>query len=109
MQRIFSILPAWLVFVISLLLVALIGVIDYLTGDYSILIFYLLPIALAAWYVGKMGGVAMAAAAGVARIVSDHSSFTNSAHMYWNSAEEMIFLLIVALLIATIKRQLNRD
>ena len=109
MRRLFSVMPGWLQLVVSFVLVVLLGYADYITGDYSILVFYLVPIALAAWYVGKMGGVAMAVAAGVARIVSDYSSFTNSAHMYWNSAEEMTFLLIVALLIATIKRQLDRD
>lgn len=109
MRKFFGIMPKWLVIVVGFLLVALVGYVDYITGDYSVLIFYLLPIALAAWYVGRFGGIAMATASGVARIGSDYSSFSSSCRMYWNCVEDMIFLLVVALLISTIKKQLKDE
>ncbi|ABQ28440.1 hypothetical protein [Geotalea uraniireducens] len=109
MRKFFGILPKWLVLVVCFLLVALVGYADYITGDYSMLIFYLVPIALAAWYVGRFGGIAMAVASGGVRIGSDYSSFTSTSRMYWNCVEDMIFLLVVALLISTIKKQLKDE
>lgn len=46
-------MPAWLSIPATLSLVTAIGYADYLTGDYSILIFYMIPIALAAWSQGN--------------------------------------------------------
>jgi hypothetical protein len=109
MKRFFGIMPGWLLLLTGFLLVTLLGYIDYLTGDYSILVFYLIPIALEAWYLGRWGGVAMAVASGVARVVSDYASYNNTSLRYWNSAEDMIFMLVVALLISTIKNQLGRE
>ena len=38
----------------ALLLVALLGVLDYLNGpDFSTLIFYVIPVFIAAWYAGR--------------------------------------------------------
>jgi hypothetical protein len=109
MKRFLGIMPGWLLLVSGFLLVALIGYIDYVTGDYSILVFYLIPIALEAWYLGRWGGIAMAVASGIARIASDYTSYTNSSLMYWNSTEDMIFMLVVALLVPTVKNQLGRE
>lgn len=109
MRKFFGIMPKWLVMVVGFVLVALIGYVDYITGDYSMLIFYLVPIALAAWYVGRFGGIVMAVASGIARIGSDYSSFTSTSRMYWNCVEDMIFLLVVAFLISTIKKQLKDE
>ena len=54
-----------LVFAISLALVLVIGVIDYLAGpDISLLVFFLLPIFVAVWFVGKKAGVTVAVLSG---------------------------------------------
>ncbi|MEO0828816.1 MAG: GGDEF domain-containing protein, partial [Cyanobacteria bacterium J06642_9] len=44
---------------LSLMLVVLVGMVDYiLTPDLSLALFYLLPISLAAWFInGRMGAV----------------------------------------------------
>lgn len=109
MRKFIGKMPKLLVVVAGFLLVALVGWVDYATGDYSMLIFYLVPISLAAWYAGRFAGVAMAAASGGARIVSDYTSFTNTPRMYWNCVEDMIFLVVVSLLISTIKNQLKNE
>lgn len=39
-----------------LLLSLLLGVADYITGDFSLSLFYFLPIAFASWFIGKRAG-----------------------------------------------------
>jgi hypothetical protein len=101
--------PKWLINVIGFILVALIGYIDYLTGDYSILVFYLLPVAFVSWFSGRWHGAATAIAGGVARLVSDSALPLNSRHLYWNSFEDTCFLLIVAFLIALLRKALESE
>jgi len=101
--------PVWLSLPIELLLITLIGYVDYLTGDYSILISYAIPIGLAAWAMGDWGAVITAAAAGYARYLSDFHSYSSSKIMYWNSTQDMLFLLIVGLLVSAVKRLLDEE
>jgi K+-sensing histidine kinase KdpD len=99
--------PKWVVNVIGLILIVLIGLIDYLTGDYSILVFYLLPVFLVSWFSGRWPGVASAIISGCARFLSDFAVANNSHLLYWNSFEDMIFLLIVAVLVAILRKTLQ--
>ncbi len=95
-----------------LLLVILLGVVDYFTGDYSLVIFYLVPISLAAWCCNRWIGLGVAVCAGATRIASDfalHGMSVRSALHYWNFSVEVIFFLIVASLVATLKKSLARD
>lgn len=102
-------LPAWLLMLIGFIMVALLGYVDYLTGDYSLLIFYVIPITLEAWFLGYWGTVAISLSAGLARIVSDYYSYSGSSVRYWNSLQDMVFLLMVGLLIATVKKLLAAE
>jgi len=102
-------LPIWLSILIEIVLIVVIGYIDYLTGDYSILIFYAIPIGLAAWSLGDWGAVSMAIAAGFARYLSDINSYASGKVRYWNSVEDMLFLLILGLLVSAIKRLLDEE
>ena len=101
--------PKWLINLIGLILVVLIGYLDYLTGDYSILVFYLLPVSIVSWFSGRWHGAVTATAGGVARLVSDYSLDINPRHLYWNSFEDTCFLLIVAFLIALLRKALESD
>jgi hypothetical protein len=109
MQNTIEKLPAWLLMLIGLIMVALLGFIDYLTGDYSLLIFYAIPVALEAWFLGRWGATVISFAAGAARFISDYISYSGTSIRYWNSLQDMIFLLMVGLLIATVKNLLAAD
>lgn len=93
--------------VIGVLFVAAIGSIDYLTGDYSLLIFYLFPISLVSWFVGCWRGVLIAVLSGVARFSADYMVVTNLRHLYWNSCEDTAFLIVVAFLIFFLRKALK--
>jgi hypothetical protein len=102
-------LPVWLTLCIELLLVAVIGYIDYITGDYSVLIFYAIPICIAAWSVGDTGVILVSISSGAARFISDYSSYSNSKVRSWNTFEDILYLLIFGLLIAAVKRELDEE
>ena len=104
-----SSMPVWLVLVIALVMVFLIGYVDYLTGDYSILIFYAVPVGLAAWSMGVAGVAMVAVTAGAARYISDCYSYANSSVRYWNCFEDMLFLIIFGLLISAVKRLIDSE
>jgi hypothetical protein len=102
-------IPRWLFLGAGMTLVALVGYLDFLTGDYSILIFYMIPVGIEAWYLGNREGICTSLASGAARLVSDYFSYSHTSLRYWNSIQDMLFLLMVALLIAKIRKLLVVD
>ena len=61
-----------LIIVASFVLVAFIGWLDYITGfENSLLIFYLAPIAVGAWFLGFWFGVAIAVSCVIATVLAD--------------------------------------
>jgi hypothetical protein len=112
MQRLLNLLkgtPVLLLVLVELLLVATIGYVDYLIGDYSLLIFYSFPIALAALSQGDWGAIIISGASGYARYLSDDYSYCASNARNWSSLEDMLFFLIVGLLISAVKRLLDQE
>ena len=97
----------WFMLALGFILVVVIGYIDFLTGDYSLLIFYLVPISLVSWFVGCWRGAMIAILSGVARFLADYAIVANLNLLYWNSIEDMVFLVIVAFLIFFLKRALK--
>jgi hypothetical protein len=105
--RIIETLPIWSKVLFCLMLVALIGYIDVVTLDYSLLVFYLLPISIASWYIGRWSGAAIALVCGSARFIADSSVDISPLRLYSNSVGDTIFLLIVAFLIAALRTELT--
>jgi diguanylate cyclase (GGDEF)-like protein len=97
----------------SALLLLLLGWIDYVTGDYSLIIFYLIPVSITAWFVNKRCGVLFCLFAVVVRIVADDGSttlhFTHSALHYWNELIEFLFLIIMSVLFSALKTNLDNE
>lgn len=109
MQNAIEKLPAWLLMLTGFMLVAFLGYLDYLTGDYSLLIFYAIPVALEAWFLGRWGALIISLSAGLARFVSDYLCYAGASFKYWNSLQDMAFLLMMGLLIATVKQLLVEE
>ena len=101
--------PAMTLFCCSIFLLFL-GWVDFITGDYSLIVFYVIPVSLAAWFVGKRSGLLFCLLAIVVRIVADGwsrpSFFTNSSLNYWNQFIEFLFLIIMSLLFSALKKSL---
>lgn len=89
------------------------GWLDIITGDYSLIVFYLIPVSLAAWFAGKRSGLLFCLLALVVRGIADEGSrapFTShSALHYWNEVIEFIFLIIMSLLFSALKKNLENE
>ncbi len=93
--------------------IALVGVVDYLTGpEITFSPFYLVPVAIAAWLHGTKVAVAASCFAAVAWLVAEYSSSRVDADnlVYaWNFCARLLFLLLVALLLARLHTMLRRE
>lgn len=82
--------------VACLILACLIGYLDYLTGyERSLLLFYLLPISLAAWFGNFAFGLAIAVVCVVVSVVSDVAAGI-PALRFWNIAMSFGFYVLFA-------------
>ena len=97
----------------GLLLVALLGVANYLSGpDVSFLIFYTAPIFLAAWYVGRGAGLLMCAASALSWLLAASGTFDHYASplmLYWNVAVRLGFMLILSHIASAFKKSLEQE
>ena len=97
----------------SLLLVSLLGVLDYLNGpEVSLLIFYVVPIFVAAWYAGRGAGFLACAASGLAWLTVAHYTavhYSNPLIAYWNAFVRLGFIFILAHLVASFRRSLRQE
>ncbi len=103
-------LPRWLLVSADLLLVFILGFIDYATGDYSILAFYMIPVALGSWFIGARFGICLAVISGFVRFCADYQTFVDVSFVrYWNVTEDALFLLITAAMTALLRLTLERN
>lgn len=89
---------------LALFLLGSIGFLDYLTGQFSLSIFYLAPVALAAWYAGRTSGwVISLLSAGMWLManVELHPTGYRTGFLYWDAAVLVLtYGLVVQLLYA---------
>jgi diguanylate cyclase (GGDEF)-like protein len=92
----------------ALIIILLIGLIDYLTGDeMEFSVFYLLPIILLTWYGGSIVGLIAAVISAVVYYVVDAvagRTYSQQYISYWNSAVPLAIFLIVSSLVTAWKR-----
>jgi diguanylate cyclase (GGDEF)-like protein len=97
----------------GLLLIGAIGFADYLTGyEASSSLFYLLPIVLLTWSVGRKTGLAASAlAAGVWMIADARAGhvYSRPAILYWNAALRLGIFLALTLLLAALQGSLRHE
>ncbi|MBN2257390.1 MAG: diguanylate cyclase [Anaerolineaceae bacterium] len=101
-----------LLFVIVFMIILGFGYLDYLTGfEYCVSIFYLFPIALAAWFLGRRSALFMSSLSGAALYVSNYFAGQNYSQIhigYWNAIIHWAFFVIVSLLLVGIKKAIQR-
>jgi diguanylate cyclase (GGDEF)-like protein len=88
--------PFWIA--TAVLLIALVAVIDILTGpEVSFALFYLAPIVLVTWFTGRPLGVATSVLSAIAWSIADAVSGTTYSHpliRYWNTGTRLAFFLM---------------
>lgn len=86
------------------LAVVALGVVDYLVEDYSLLLFYLAPVALISWRQECRGAFFVSVLSGLARFVSDYESHSPTTFKPFTSLEDTALIFAVAYLVPVVKR-----
>ena len=92
---------------VGLVLLALLGAIDYLTGpDVSLSLFYLVPISIVTWRANRTAGLIISVASAVTWFIADMLLGMNRSGLFvgfWNGAIRLGFFVIVTMLLSTVK------
>lgn len=93
--------------VAGILFVALLGIIDYLTGyEISVSLFYLAPIALIAWFVNGRMGFAISILSSLTWLVTEFAAgqrYSQPLVFLWNTLIRLGFFVIVTYLISELR------
>ena len=101
--------PPWLVFTICIATTALIGLLDFITGDLSIVLFYVIPIFLAVWTLRRSSGLFIALLCGAELFAIDRFLAPFEVHLFsirtWNALMEAFLLFFTGYLLAALKKE----
>jgi diguanylate cyclase (GGDEF)-like protein len=93
---------------VSVLLVGILGVVDFKTGnEYSFSLFYLLPISLTSWYMNRRMGIFTSVLSAFTWVYADFSYGEDYAHpgiYFWNFMIRLGFFLIVTYLLTELRK-----
>ncbi len=92
---------------LAVALVTVFGWFDYATGDYSMAVFYLIPIGFATWYAGRAIGWFIGLLSAAAWLIGDLALSYPSGHLlmpYWNAAMPALIYGIVVELLSSLHR-----
>jgi diguanylate cyclase (GGDEF)-like protein len=96
----------------GVVLLALIGLVDYITGvEISLSIFYLAPILFITWKMGRKAGILMSVFGAIIWFISDNVT-THYSHFlitYWNTLVRLGFFLITSFMLSKFKGELEKE
>ena len=98
--------------VASVLVLGVIGLVDYLTGrEISLGVFYFLPIWVITWHFNRNGGILSSLICAIVWFVVDDAGDTYSKpfYAYWNAAVRLAYFLTFALLLSSAREQLRQS
>lgn len=98
---------------VSIVLIIFLGIIDYLTGfEFSFSFFYLIPVSIIAWGIGKNAGLSISVLCAVTWVGSNllaGETYTNNFIAIWNTLMRLGFFSVVTLLIHTLHIVLEEE
>jgi hypothetical protein len=103
----------WLLAAAGTGLLGLVSFVDYITGYESLFfIFYFLPVALLAWFVGRRAGWAMAIASGMAWWIVDRAGghpYPHEWYRIWNAFTCYVAFALMGYFVCEIRQQLDKQ
>lgn len=106
-------LPRWAILAVCLAVTSAIEVADYLTGEYIMLSnFYLIPIALATWYLGRTAGILFCVLGVASELVIRRFSAAGRDDFLtniWNEIVILSFFVAVAYALARLRATMRRE
>ena len=99
------------ILILALCVVGIVGYVDVLTGDeVSLGLFYLGPVSLAAWYVGRWPGVWVAVISCITWYIADAGTqYSHPAIPVWNALVRLGFILVSGLLLTSLRDSLLKE
>ncbi len=99
--------------IFSVLLVLILGAVDYLTGfKLTILLFYLLPVSIVSWEVGPLAGLSISALStltwGLSNILAGEA-FSGAFIVAWNAVTMLFFFIAMSLVLSALRRSLDDE
>lgn len=102
--------PRFRVFGVALLLLLVVGWLDYLTGSYLFFdIFYLVPITIAAWFVGRNIGFSFALASALIIFMTNWNAEGDFGIEVWNFAARFAFFMLFSQLSSVLGTKLESE
>jgi hypothetical protein len=99
--------------VVSLLCLATVSYVDYITGyEMLFFVFYFIPVALCGWYLGKLGMFSVAVLSGACWFLVDVLSghhYPHEAIRYWNSFICFLAFAIIGFGLHHLKRSRDKE
>jgi diguanylate cyclase (GGDEF)-like protein len=98
---------------VSFMIIILIGIADYLTGEeVSSAIFYLLPVSLSAWFIGKGAALLISFISAITWITADliaRKSYLHPLIHFWNTIMSLGIFLLVSYILSALKTSLEQE
>lgn len=105
--------PRTVLFSLCMFVTALLGLFDYITEDFSLLIFYLVPIAFATWFTGRAAGLLVSSFGAGALFVSNVMLWQKGTPAVsiktWNVLMEIAFLLVTSHILYLLKNEFDNN
>jgi diguanylate cyclase (GGDEF)-like protein len=97
---------------LGLLLIISVGATDYLTGaETSFGVFYLFPISIVTWFVGRWTGIVISSASAITWLIDDLMVGALNHHFirYWNAIMIFGFFSIFTYVLSSLKNKVERE
>lgn len=94
------------------ILVGLLAYLDYLAGDFSLLIFYFIPVFLVGWFVGKSAVFSICISSSIASYfdkVMDHMHSPSPYLLTWGFFLETSYLVLLGLMFSTLREKHDQE
>jgi inner membrane protein involved in colicin E2 resistance len=113
MKNIFNIstkLSKIMTYLLSIIVMLILAYVDYLTSDYSLVLFYILIVSVSSWYTNIGFGIISATLCAIVEAVSDyyvHGDAVFNSVYYWNWSCNLIIYATLSIVIcySKIKRE----
>lgn len=96
--------------ILTTVVVSILGYVDYMTGEISIDILYILSLCVVTWYTGIFVGILCVVELIVAKTTADYyDQIKIGSHLYeWNTLNYIFIYFIVCLLVGKLKQILSK-
>jgi hypothetical protein len=106
-QRIFDVIKA---VILTTLVVSILGYVDYITGEVSIDILYIVCLCVVTWFTGTFIGLLCVMELIFAKITADYYDHIKvGSHLYeWSTLNYLLIYFVVCLLVGKLKTVLSK-